>query len=295
MGDCPPPVPPGGGHRKGRGAPARRLRLEPCARCRQTAERPRRLDDVLKSGYVTTVLLVRHGLTATTGQVLTGWTPGIGLDDRGRAQARTLGARIAPVALAAIVTSPLDRCRQTVAELIAAGNGHAGNGQAGGGHAEPVVDDRVGEGRYGDWTGRPLAELAEGALWPVVQNHPSAVRFPGPDGESMLDMQHRAVTAIRDWNERLGKDATYLVCSHGDVIKAIVTDALGLHLDQCQRIVADPCSLTVINYTPLRPFVVRLNDTGGGVADLLPRPAASDNSDAVIGGGAGSSAGSAEG
>ena len=81
---------------------------------------------------MTTVLLVRHGLTATTGQVLTGWTPGIGLDDRGRAQARTLGARIAPVALAAIVTSPLDRCRQTVAELIAAGNGHAGAGRAGG-------------------------------------------------------------------------------------------------------------------------------------------------------------------
>ena len=111
----------------------------------------------------------------------------------------------------------------------------------------------------------------------------------------MLDMQHRAVSAVRDWNGRLGKDATYLVCSHGDVIKAIVADSLGLHLDQCQRIVADPCSLTVINYTPLRPFVLRLNDTGGGVADLLPRPDASDNSDAVIGGGAGSSAGSAEG
>jgi probable phosphomutase (TIGR03848 family) len=237
---------------------------------------------------VTTVLLVRHGLTAATGQVLTGWTPGVGLDDRGRAQARALGARIAPVPLAAIVTSPLDRCRQTVAELVAAGNGHAGS-------AEPAVDDRVGECRYGDWTGKPLAELAKDTLWPVVQNHPSAVRFPGPDGESMLDMQHRAVSAIRDWNERLGKDATYLVCSHGDVIKAIVTDALGLHLDQCQRIVADPCSLTVISYTPLRPFVLRLNDTGGGVADLLPRPAASDSSDAVIGGGAGSSAGSAEG
>src|ERR1700722_15518346 len=168
MGDCPPPVPPGGGHRKGRGAPARRLRLEPCARCRQTAKRPRGLDDVLKSGYVTTVLLVRHGLTATTGQVLTGWTPGIGLDDRGRAQARTLGARIAPVALAAIVTSPLDRCRQTVAELVAARNGHAGP-------AEPGGRDRVGECRYGDWTGKPLAELAKDPLWPVVQNHPSAV------------------------------------------------------------------------------------------------------------------------
>jgi probable phosphoglycerate mutase len=158
--------------------------------------------------------------------------------------------------------------------------------------ATPLIDDRVGECKYGDWTGKPLQELEKDPLWPVVQAHPSAVRFPGPAGESMLDMQHRAVSAIREWNARLGKDATYLVCSHGDVIKAIVADSLGLHLDQCQRIVADPCSLTVIRYTPLRPFLLRLNDTGGGVDDLLPRPKAegsehTESSDAVIGGGAG--------
>ena len=254
---------------------------------------------------MTTVLLVRHGLTATTGQLLTGWTPGVGLDDRGRAQARALGARIAAVPLDAIVTSPLDRCQQTVAELIAVrGAGRAEPGPAGPDGGGPVTDDRVGECKYGDWTGRPLAELAKDPLWPVVQAHPSAVTFPGPGGESMLDMQHRAVTAVRDWNARLGKDATYLICSHGDVIKAIVADSLGLHLDQCQRIVADPCSLTVISYTTLRPFLLRLNDTGGGVTDLLPRPkpagteagtdagteaeAANNESDAVIGGGAGS-------
>jgi probable phosphomutase (TIGR03848 family) len=186
------------------------------------------------------------------------------------------------------VTSPLDRCRQTVAELLAARNGQASR-------SEPVADERVGECRYGDWTGKPLKELEKDPLWPVVQAHPSAVRFPGEDGETFLDMQHRAVSAIRDWNARLGKDATYLVCSHGDVIKAIVADALGLHLDQCQRIVADPCSLTVIRYTTLRPFLLRLNDTGGGVADLLPSPpqaagAANPDgheSDAAIGGGAG--------
>jgi probable phosphomutase (TIGR03848 family) len=234
---------------------------------------------------VTTVLLVRHGLTATTGQLLTGWTPGVGLDDRGRAQAKALGDRIAAVPLAAVVTSPLERCRQTVAEIAAARGADA--------VPAPAIDDRVGECRYGDWTGKPLKELQEDPLWPVVQAHPSAVRFPGQDGESMLDMQHRAVSAIRDWNGRLGKDATYLVCSHGDVIKAIVADSLGLHLDQCQRILADPCSLTVIRYTPLRPFLLRLNDTGGTVDDLLPRPAqvdaTGDESDAVIGGGAGSS------
>ncbi len=236
---------------------------------------------------MTTVLLVRHGLTATTGQLLTGWTPGVGLDDRGRSQAKALGDRLAAVPLAAIVTSPLDRCQQTVAEIIGARGTEAA--------PEPVIDDRVGECRYGDWTGKPLRELEKDPLWPVVQAHPSAVRFPGAEGESMLDMQHRAVTAIREWNDRLGKDATYLVCSHGDVIKAIVADSLGLHLDQCQRIVADPCSLTVIRYTQLRPFLLRLNDTGGAVDDLLPRPqldgATSSESDAVIGGGAGINAG----
>jgi probable phosphoglycerate mutase len=102
-------------------------------------------------------------------------------------------------------------------------------------------------------------------------------------------MQHRAVTAVREWNARLGPDATYLICSHGDVIKAIVADSLGVHLDQCQRIQADPCSLTVIRYTPLRPFLVRMNDRGGGVDDLMPRPDGhgAAQSDAAVGGGSG--------
>jgi probable phosphomutase (TIGR03848 family) len=242
---------------------------------------------------VTTVLLVRHGLTASTGQLLTGWTPGISLDDRGLAQAKALAERLAPVPLDAIVTSPLERCQQT-AEAIASARGGAASGDA----VQPVVDERVGECRYGDWTGQPLKKLATEKLWRVVQAHPSAVTFPGPDGESMPDMQHRAVAAVRDWNARLGPDATYLICSHGDVIKAIVADSLGLHLDQCQRIQADPCSLTVIRYTPLRPFLVRMNDRGGGVDDLMPHVrghhpgAASDAasaaaSDAAVGGGSG--------
>jgi probable phosphomutase (TIGR03848 family) len=242
---------------------------------------------------VTTVLLVRHGLTATTGHVLTGWTPGIPLDDRGLAQAAALAARLAPLQLDAIVSSPLERCQQTAAAIVAGRDGQ-----------QVVTDDRVGECHYGDWTGRPLKKLATERLWRVVQAHPSAVTFPGPDGESMPDMQHRAVAAVRDWNARLGQDATYLICSHGDVIKAIVADSLGLHLDQCQRIQADPCSLTVIRYTPLRPFLVRMNDRGGGVDDLMPharghgsgargaaamssRGSSPRDSDAAVGGGSG--------
>ncbi|HYB17992.1 MAG TPA: MSMEG_4193 family putative phosphomutase [Streptosporangiaceae bacterium] len=233
---------------------------------------------------MTTVLLVRHGLTATTGHVLTGWMPGIPLDDRGRAQSAALAARLAPLRLDAIISSPLERCLQTAAAIADGRDGQ-----------QVIADDRVGECRYGDWTGRPLKKLATERLWRVVQAHPSAVTFPGPDGESMPDMQHRAVAAVRDWNARLGQHATYLICSHGDVIKAIVADSLGLHLDQCQRIQADPCSLTVIRYTPLRPFLVRMNDRGGGVDDLMPRAerhgangaASVRDSDAAIGGGSG--------
>jgi probable phosphoglycerate mutase len=232
---------------------------------------------------VTLVLLVRHGLTATTGSVLTGWTPGIPLDDRGRQQAAAVGARLAPVALDAIVTSPLERCRQTADAIAAAGEGRPA----------VVEDERVGECHYGDWTGQPLKRLAREPLWRVVQAHPGAARFPGEDGESILDMQHRAVSAIRDWNERLGNEAAYLICSHGDVIKSIIADSVGMHIDMLQRIQVDPCSLTAIRYTPLRPFLLRMNDTGGGVASLKkPEPKGSRatarrETDATVGGGAG--------
>ncbi len=229
---------------------------------------------------MTTVVLVRHGLTRLTGPVLAGWTPGLHLDERGEAQAAAVAERLRPLPLAAVVSSPLDRCLDTAGAVLAGRN------------MALQVDDRLGECRYGDWTGRPLKELAKDPLWKVVQTHPSAVVFPGPEGEALRDTQVRAVAAVRHWNAELGQDATWLACSHGDVIKAVVADAMGLHLDQFQRIVIDPCSVTVIRYTELRPFVVRVNDTGGGVADLLPAPRKGRrrkaSSDAAVGGGSGS-------
>ena len=233
---------------------------------------------------MTLVLIVRHGLTASTGTALTGWTPGISLDDRGKAQASAVGARLAGLPVDAIVSSPLDRCRETAEAIARARPGPALSVQ---------LDERVGECHYGDWTGQPLRKLAKDPLWPVVQAHPSAVRFPGPAGESMVDMQARAVSALRDWNQQLGRDAVYVVCSHGDVIKSILTDSLGMHLDMCQRIQVDPCSLSVIRYTPLRPFVLRMNDTGGDVSSLkrpdkkVPGASARHVADAQVGGGAG--------
>jgi probable phosphoglycerate mutase len=209
---------------------------------------------------VTTVLLVRHGLTALTGPILSGWTPGLHLDDRGRAQVASLGERMRAIPLAAVVTSPLERCRET-ADAVLAGREPA----------PPLhVDERVGEVHYGSWTGRPFKELTKDPLWRVVQGHPSAAVFP--DGEGLAAMAARAAEAVRDWNARLGQDATYALVSHADVIKSLIADALGLHLDGYQRIVVDPASLTVIQYTALRTIVIRVNDTGGGVDALIPKP-----------------------
>jgi probable phosphomutase (TIGR03848 family) len=232
---------------------------------------------------VTTVLLLRHGrTTANAGGVLAGWTPGVQLDETGTAQVQAVGERLAKVPLAAIVSSPLERCRQT-ADAVAVGR-----------ELEVQTDDRLGEARYGDWTGKTIKELVKDPLWKVVQQHPSAAVFPGPEGEGLAQTQARAVAAVREWNAKLGPDAVWLACSHGDVIKAILADALGLHLDQFQRIVVDPASVSVVTYTETRPFVVRVNDTGGDVSGLIPPPRRSRrkkvSSDAVVGGGAGATA-----
>jgi probable phosphomutase (TIGR03848 family) len=271
-----------------------------------------------------TLILLRHGRTsANTSGVLAGWTPGIGLDDTGRTQAEAVGRRLRGLPLAAIVRSPLQRCQETLdialaeaARPAAAGLTPAATGAppvttaAANGRRrrapkppvppvlpEPVVDERLGECRYGDWEGQPLKKLVKEPMWSVVQAHPSAAVFP--NGEALAATAARGVGAVRDWDARVtaghGPDALWLACSHGDVIKAIVADALGLHLDQFQRIVAEPCSITVIRYTPLRPFVTRTNDTGGDLSGLVPpkkarrRRATASDSDAAVGGGTGGS------
>jgi probable phosphomutase (TIGR03848 family) len=207
---------------------------------------------------MTTVLLIRHGFTALTGPVLAGWTPGVHLDERGRAQAAALGERLLSVPLAAVVTSPLERCRETAAAI-----------RAGRDPAPPLhVDELVGEVRYGTWTGRELKALRKEPLWSVVQRRPSAAVFPA--GEGLAAMSARAVEAIRRWNEDLGPGATYAMVSHGDVIKAILADALGLHLDGFQRIGVDPCALSVVQYGAGGAHVERVNDTGGSLAGLVP-------------------------
>ncbi|MDW8807365.1 MSMEG_4193 family putative phosphomutase [Streptomyces scabiei] len=224
-----------------------------------------------------TLILVRHGRsTANTEGVLAGWTPGIALDERGAAQAAALPGRLAGLPIAEVVTSPLQRCEETMRPLLDARPGLVAH-----------TEERIGECDYGDWSGRKLAELMDEPLMQVVQTHPTAVEFPG--GESMRAMQHRAAEAVREWNARVerehGADAVYVMCSHGDIIKSLVADALGLHLDLFQRISVEPCSITAIRYTRLRPFLVRLGDTGD-FASLAPREQPPSD-DATVGGGAG--------
>ncbi|MEI4271311.1 histidine phosphatase family protein [Klenkia sp. LSe6-5] len=230
---------------------------------------------------MTTVILLRHGrTTANASGLLAGWTPGVQLDEKGQEQVAAVGARLAPVPLAAVVASPLERCQQTAAAVLA------------GRDLQLQTDERLGECRYGDWTGRPIKELVKEPMWKVVQQHPSAAVFPGPEGEGLAQTQARAVAAVREWNARLGPDAVWLACTHGDVIKAILADAYGMHLDSFQRIVADPASISVVSYTETRPFVQRVNDSGGDVSALVPprkrtRRSRKASSDAVVGGGAG--------
>jgi len=232
---------------------------------------------------MTTLILLRHGRSsANTAGVLAGRTPGVELDDTGRVQADKVVDRLAGVPLAGIVCSPLVRCTQTVAPL-ADGRG-----------LEPVTEPDIAEVDYGSWTGGALKNLAKEPLWKVVQAHPSAALFP--DGEGLAAMQHRAVSALRRHGARIGAEhgphAVWLACSHGDVIKAVLADALATHLDNFQRIVVDTCSISVVHYAELRPFVARVNDVGGDLSALVPPPpkrrrrARAPSSDAVVGGSA---------
>lgn len=221
------------------------------------------------------VLLVRHGRsTANTSGTLAGRLPDIHLDDLGREQVETTGARLADVPVADVVTSPLERCRETAAAI------------AGRHGIEPTVDEAITECGYGDWQGRALKELAAEDLWKTVQLHPAAAAFPG--GESLAAMQARGVAAVRGHDARVaaqhGDEAVWVAVSHGDVIKAVLADALGMHLDLFQRLHVDPASVSIVRYGPRRPDVVAVNTSAG---DLSWLKAAEPAADAAVGGGAG--------
>jgi probable phosphomutase (TIGR03848 family) len=222
-----------------------------------------------------TVILARHGRTIANAEgVLAGRSHGVRLDDVGVRQAESAARRLDGLPLAAAVTSPLERCKDTAAILL---------------HGRGVrarVERGLTECDYGEWTGRPMKELVKEDLWKVVQAHPAGVRFPG--GEAMAEMSARAIRSVRAWDARVtaadGDDAVWLAVAHGDVIKSVLADALGVHLDAFQRIVVDPASLSVVRYTPHRSYVLAMNTTDGSLAHLGRRQELPEEK---LGGGAG--------
>jgi probable phosphomutase (TIGR03848 family) len=232
-----------------------------------------------------TVILLRHGRTsANASGTLAGRSPGVHLDDVGVTQVERAAERLAVVPLAELVSSPLDRCLET-AKAVAARQA-----------ARPRVhrDKSLTECDYGEWQGRKLRDLARLALWRTVQTNPSAATFPG--GESLPEMQARAVSAVRRRDDAVtaahGADAVWLAVSHGDVIKSVIADALGMHLDLFQRIQVAPAAISVIRYTEARPYVLASNTHEGDLAWLAPKPGRKRgrrkaDPGAAVGGGAG--------
>ena len=226
------------------------------------------------------MILVRHGRTsANVSGVLAGRTPGVRLDDTGVAQAERTAARLAPVPLAAVVSSPLERCRQTAQAVVRAQTA-----------ALRVAPDRgLTECDYGDWQGRPLKDLAKEPLWKVVQTQPSAATFPG--GESLASMQARVVDAVRRRDAAVeaehGPGAVWVAVSHGDPIKAVVAEAVGAGLPGLQRVRVDPGSLTAVHLTEHRMVLLASNTMKGDLAPLVTRPAHAPAGDSEVGGGAG--------
>lgn len=224
-----------------------------------------------------TVLLVRHGrTTANATSLLAGRAEGVSLDQTGRDQAGLTADRLAAIPLAAVVSSPLERCQQTAQHIL---DRQAGTPSA------PLDHDLI-EADYGTWQGRLLTELATEELWPLVQSQPSAVVFP--EGESMAAMQARSVAAIRRHDAAIeaehGPEAVWAAVSHGDIIKSILADALGMHLDLFQRINVGPASVSIVRYGASRPSVHATNTDAGDLSWLSKGIQAGD---APVGGGAG--------
>jgi len=204
---------------------------------------------------VTLLLLIRHGVTDATGTRLVGWTPGVHLSESGREQAEAVRDRLAGTRIDAIYSSPLERCRET---------------------AQPLATERglpirtrkdIGEIAYGTWTNRPLKQVAKTKLWPRVQMVPSRVRFP--DGEALSEARSRAIAEL-DRIVVAHPRKVVAAFSHADVIKLVVAEFAGMHLDLFQRIVVDPASVCALEVGDGVPRVLRVNDTGS-LAALAPR------------------------
>ncbi len=204
----------------------------------------------------TRLVLVRHGVTAHTGPLLSGRMPGIDLSDKGIEQAKAAADRLRALTISTVYASPIERTTQT-ASYIAAAVGLV---------VQPLPG--VIEADYGDWTGGKISDLAKTDEWKVVQAAPSRAVFPG--GESLRAMQSRMVDAL-DAVVAAHPHETVVVVSHADPIKSAIAHYTGMHLDLFQRLHVSPASVTVFDFHAYGAMLVKCNDTGG-LTDLVPEP-----------------------
>ncbi|MFZ4063457.1 MAG: histidine phosphatase family protein [Candidatus Nanopelagicaceae bacterium] len=202
------------------------------------------------------IYLVRHGhSSANAKSILAGRDFKVSLSSQGVNQAESLATELAEKQFSALYSSPLPRCLETLAPLRAIQR------------KLPIqILEGVIEMEYGDWSGKKLATLARNKLWRNIQERPSLVRFP--NGESFVEMQNRALESVRSV-AKPGK--TILICSHGDVIKAIVAGFLGLHLDGFQKLAIDPASISVIEIHGDSAYVKLINGTSHLKIKDLPK------------------------
>lgn len=219
------------------------------------------------------IILIRHAhSTANAAGVLSGQLPNIHLSKQGTEQAKKLADRLGALQITRIQVSPMERCLETIAPWL----------ELHGNKVDVVREQNLIEVDYGNWSGKKLATLARAKLWRTVQNQPSAMIFPA--GESLAQMQVRAMQPVHSF--LAGKAELTIMVSHGDVIKAIVASAMGMHLDDFQRIVIDPASISILesNGGPIR--LTRLNDSGNLLSEQM---AGSKKRGHLLGGGKGSS------
>ena len=228
-----------------------------------------------KEGIMTLVVLVRHAHSVANGSgILAGRSAGIHLSPTGKRQARELAKRLGDIPIKSLRSSPLERCEETISPWLR--KNLPLNSKL-----KLHIDSDLSEVDYGQWTGRKLRTLSKEALWKTVQEKPSHVTFP--EGESLIDMQVRAMNALQRGLETRGKGHVLLI-SHGDVLKSVIASALNMHLDEFQRIVVDPASISILDYSSSKPRLILMNDSR---SRLNPELFHSRTSRLLVGGGSG--------
>ena len=222
------------------------------------------------------LVLIRHAHSeANAAGILSGRLPNVHLSEKGISQSENLAVRLGNFTLSSLRISPMERCFETVSpwinSVVLPNNPKF----------QPEIDSNLTEVDYGSWSGKKLAMLSKNKLWKIVQDSPSRMYFP--DGEGIAQMQARAMSSVHEAVSAKGKGSAVIV-SHGDVIKSIIASALGMHLDEFQRIVIDPASVSILDFSTTKPRTLLLNDSRSVVTELLVEPKRSKN---LLGGGAG--------